>query len=346
MRSIDVRAPIMTGPRATEDWTLSVPVDASDVGVRVELCGICTPEQRVYKGTKPTYPYWGGHELSGTVAFLPQESRTELQVGDRVAILLMRRCGECRACRSGLDNHCAYLHPEARSGLPQGPGGFADLLAVPAYKVFAVPQHLPAGRIALIEPVACVSRGVGRARAKAGETVAVIGGGTMGLLHTILLAIRGCAVHVFDDDEVTHGAALAAGATAAGPLSQLSDPKWVEATTDGWGFDCVFCTRFGADAVTSAIAVAARGARIVLYQSIPDTDQLSISANFLHYREIELIGSVAQSAADVAAAIDIMGRRHDRFDALNIEIMPASSARDAFERALDPRVNRVMIDFR
>lgn len=344
---MQVRGLIITAPHRVEDRALAVPVAAaSEVGVRIELCGLCTPEQRVYRGAKPTYPYWGGHELTGTVASLPDDRPDGLNLGDRVAVLLMHRCGQCRACLSGLDNHCAYLHPQARDGVPQGPGGLADFIAVPPYKVFSVPVSVPAERAALVEPVACVIRGIDRARAGAGQTVAVIGGGTMGLLHAILLTIRGCTVFLFDDDAETHAPAKTAGARIGGPLKILADASQVEAMTGGWGFDCIFCTRFGADAIQTAIPAAARGGRIVLYQSIPGSDLLSIGANLLHYREIELIGTVAQSTADVRKAIAIMADHANRFNALQVNLWSASSAGEAFEQALDPHVNRVMLDFR
>lgn len=142
---MEVRGLVITCPRKVEEWTLSVPLAvSSEVGVRIELCGLCTPEQRVYRGAKPTYPYWGGHELSGTIVSLPDDVPDGLRVGDRVAVLLMRRCGQCRACRLGLDNHCAYLNPKARGGVPQGPGDWPILWAYPPIRFFPyLPFWLP-----------------------------------------------------------------------------------------------------------------------------------------------------------------------------------------------------------
>ncbi|EJZ17895.1 L-iditol 2-dehydrogenase, partial [Rhizobium sp. Pop5] len=104
--------------------------------------------------------------------------------------------------------------------------------------------------------------------------------------------------------------------------------------------------RFGVRGIQGAIAAASRGARIVLYQSIPTSDLLSVGANFLHYREIELIGTIAQSADDVRNAIRTIVEHAARFDVLQVNLWPSSNAQEAFEQALDPRVNRVMLDFR
>lgn len=344
---MQVQGLIIAGPRMVESQRLSVPDPCeSDVIVQVEFCGLCTPEQRVYRGTRATYPYWGGHELSGVIHSLPSKPEVAARIGDRVAVLLMRRCGHCHACRAGLDNHCAYLQPETRPGLPTGPGGLTDRIVVPAYKIFAVPPDLPQHLAAVVEPTACVARGVARAQPRRGEFAAVIGGGTMGLIHALLLSLKGCRVFVFDDDEATYHAARQAGACFAGPLAGLSDPQQRKAWTDGWGFDIICCTRFGAAAIRAALEIAARGARILLYQSNPNEDTVTLDPNLLHYREIQLIGTVAQSKLDVAEAVRLLTGNAGRFDALNIEIILASRAREAFERAIDPRVNRVLIDLR
>jgi L-iditol 2-dehydrogenase len=344
---VDVQGIIITGRRMVENQRLTVPdPNESDFVIQVEYCGLCTPEQRVYRGAKPTYPYWGGHELSGLVVAVSHGLRTPIHVGDRVAVLLMQRCGRCHACRRGLDNHCAYMHPLDAVGVPAGPGGLRDYVAVPAYKVFSVPVDLPPHMGALIEPVACVARSVQRANAKNEDFVAVVGGGTMGIIHTALLAAKGCRVHLFDDDALTHQAASAAGAHCVGPISQLCDPERVKQWTDGWGFDHVFCTRGGIGGIQSALNAVARGGCVVLFQSIPQIDLIALAANSLHYREIQIIGTVAQSARDIAAAIKILGSNHAWLHALKTEIFPASRPQDAFERALDSRVNRVIIDLR
>ncbi|MBW4421893.1 MAG: alcohol dehydrogenase catalytic domain-containing protein [Myxacorys californica WJT36-NPBG1] len=343
---MDVQGLIVTAPRRVSKQRLSVPEPvATDLVVRVEFCGLCTPEQRVYRGTRATYPYWGGHELAGVVEAAPY-SPADFKVGDRVAVLLMQRCGVCHACRKGFDNHCAYLHTGSRPGLPIGPGGLVDRIIVPSYKAFRVPQLLSAEKAALIEPVACVLRSIERARPRAGEQAAVIGGGTMGLLHTALLTRKGCRVFLFDDDEATYSQGIAAGAVSCEALSAVEDTQKQNAWTDGWGFDLVACTRFGARAVTLALSALARGGRIVLYQSITDNDDVRIGANLVHYREIEIIGTVAQSAANVSAAVALMAHDHFFLDILRTEIIPASRAEDAFEAALSPQVNRVLIDLR
>src|SRR5262249_20244958 len=157
-----------------------------------------------------------------------------------------------------------------------GPGGLSERIAVAPYKLFQVPQELTAEMVALTEPVACALRSVRRAKPHPGAFALVFGGGTMGLIHTILLTLEGCKVFLVDDDVATHGPACAAGARHVGPLDTLRGLDPINEFTDGWGFDLVFCTRFGAQAVHTGIRAAARGGRVVLYQSIVPTSPVSV----------------------------------------------------------------------
>jgi L-iditol 2-dehydrogenase len=167
----------------------------------------------------------------------------------------------------------------------------------------------------------------------------------MGLIHTIALALNGCRVHLFDDDERRREAALAAGACFAGSPDLLSDRRHVDAWTDGWGFDALFCTRLGSRAVELSIQAAARGGRVILYQSILGGDSITLSANALHYREIRIIGSIAQSASDFRAAVGFLAQHAEKFSILHTEVFPAAAAAEAFRRSITGEVNRVMIAF-
>ncbi|MBV8190006.1 MAG: alcohol dehydrogenase catalytic domain-containing protein [Alphaproteobacteria bacterium] len=344
---IAVDAIVVSGPRAVRTERLFIPgPNADQLIVKVELCGLCTPEQRVYRGNRATYPYWGGHELCGVLEHVPPALDRTLRVNARVAVGLMRRCGQCAACRAGLDNHCAYLHPEPRDLLPIGPRGLSDRLVVAPSMVFPVPDTLPAEKVALAEPVACSLHSVRQAAPRKGETALVIGGGTMGLIHIVLLTLRDCRVFVVDDDAATASACEAAGASFLGPFAVLDELGPLASLTQGWGHDVVVCTRFGARAIEAASRVAARGGRIVLYQSIDGADEVRLSANLLHYRELQLIGTIAQTSADITAAIELLAAHADRFDCLSVETIPVTQPQKAFECAIQPQVNRVMLDFR
>jgi L-iditol 2-dehydrogenase len=168
----------------------------------------------------------------------------------------------------------------------------------------------------------------------------------MGLLHTAILSRRGCRVVVFDNDPETYSAALAAGASCCERPSALGNPVAVRSWTDNWGFDLLVCTRFGGHGVSLALGAAARGAHLVLYQSIEGNDRVEFSANWIHYHEIEIIGTIAQTASDVYEAVGLMAEDHTIVDMLRTKVVPIANFQEAFEMSLNPQVNRVAIDFR
>ena len=84
----------------------------------------------------------------------------------------------------------------------------------------------------------------------------------MGLIHALLLSLKGCCVYIFDDDAATYDAPscrrLFCGTTRSAIRSTACQGSW----TGGWGFDLIFCTRFGTTAIRTALTAAARGGRL------------------------------------------------------------------------------------
>ncbi|MEA2242526.1 MAG: L-iditol 2-dehydrogenase, partial [Solirubrobacteraceae bacterium] len=156
--------------------------------VAVRACGLCTWEQRVYRGTKPHYPFAGGHEIGGVVEEAP---RGGLEPGTTVAVSRLPRCWTCDACKSGKDNLCAY-GTRAMSD-PDGPGGLAEYVIASARDVVAVRARTPA-EAALVEPLACVQNSLAIAEIGQGTRLAIIGNGFMGVLHARAAATVGAQV--------------------------------------------------------------------------------------------------------------------------------------------------------
>jgi L-iditol 2-dehydrogenase len=341
-----VQGVVITGPREVGRERLVVDLPGAEyVKVAVRSCGLCTWEQRVYRGAKPTYPFWGGHELSGTVEDVETRQPTLLSRGDRVALALLRRCGHCELCKRGLDNHCVYVRPEPRGTLPPGPRGLSDYIYVPLYQVFRLHPNAPFEMGTLVEPLACVLRSVDRAAVGVSDVAVVLGAGTMGLIHTALLRLRGCRVIVLDDDETTHRNARAAGADLVLPSRHPAILDEIRRATDGRGADAIFCVRGGVQGIELALTLAARGGRLVLFQSIRDADRVRVSANDVHYREVSVIGTISQGLSDFQRAADLVSQQPELLSFLVTESMSAEQVRAAFERAVGPDAHRVMISF-
>ncbi|MFP5068350.1 zinc-dependent alcohol dehydrogenase [Pseudonocardia nantongensis] len=156
--------------------------------VRVAYAGICGSDRELVAGTRAPgyvrYPVVPGHEWSGTVVDLGPEADPRL-LGRKVVGEGFRYCGRCTACRRGDTNLCLSGYDE--TGFTR-PGACADLLRLPARLLHPLPDDADLRAAALVEPAACVADAVRVARLSPGERVAVVGGGTLGLLAVQLAA--------------------------------------------------------------------------------------------------------------------------------------------------------------
>src|SRR5438093_5296124 len=93
------RAVVQTGPRQLELRTLPLPeIDDDSALLRVEACGICGSDAEQYAGVIPVrFPLIPGHEPLGVIERLGDRAgkRWGVNVGDRVAVEALIRCGHC-----------------------------------------------------------------------------------------------------------------------------------------------------------------------------------------------------------------------------------------------------------
>src|SRR5262249_52547700 len=121
--------------------------------------------------------------------------------GDRVVVPHHVACGECVLCRRGAETLC----PVFRENLLT-PGGFSEHILVGERAVrratFLVPEDLSDEAAVFLEPAACVLRGIRHARLAEMDSggaplvAAVLGAGSMGLLHLLVLKALLPAVRV------------------------------------------------------------------------------------------------------------------------------------------------------
>ena len=165
--------------------------------VKIKACNICTSEYGVYNGsrTRP-YPLVFGHEWAGEV--LETGSHVDhLKKGDMVACgyefdptspeSLEGRTGECRHIKTAND-----LNPDGY----YGNAGFAEYAVKSKVGLYRITPGVDPAVAGLLEPIASVVFGLRKLNVHWGETVVVIGGGTMGLLNALMAREYGARVLV------------------------------------------------------------------------------------------------------------------------------------------------------
>lgn len=148
--------------------------------IKVRSAGICGSDIGAFRGTNGlvTYPRIIGHEIAGEIISLPEHNPRHLKVGDHVIVDPYLYCGSCYPCSIGRTNCCTDLkvlgvHVE---------GGMAEYFAHPADMLWKLPEDMPWELAPIAEPLTIALHGIHRGRLKAGEHVAIIGAGPIGIL--------------------------------------------------------------------------------------------------------------------------------------------------------------------
>jgi L-iditol 2-dehydrogenase len=130
-----------------------------------------------------------GHEMAGTV-MEAGEGVEDFVPGGRVVALNSAPCGQCYFCERGQENLC--------DDLLFNNGAYAEFIRIPerivAKNTLHVPDHVPLEHAALTEPLACAVHGFVDCGPRPGDTVAVIGGGPLGLMILHVAALTGYEV--------------------------------------------------------------------------------------------------------------------------------------------------------
>ena len=285
-----------------------------EVRLRIDYCGICATdvEEYVY-GPKFIFhdepnaltgkktPIVTGHEITGTIEKLG-DGVSGLSIGDRAVIDSLLTCGKCSWCRSGRQYLCAQL-AVVGFGLD---GGLAEYLVWPASHIIRLPDNVSSEEAALVEPASVALHAVRRGEIGPGQTVAVLGVGTVGMLAMQAAKSRGARVIAVDTRQMSLDLAAELGAdstvspSSGDPLSALLD------LTDGVGPDVVIDAAGGKNTPELAIQWVRRGGRVVLvaiYTSEPQFD-----FNDIMSREVDVVGSLAYERLDVEEVVDLMAR--------------------------------------
>jgi len=183
-----MNAAVLHAPADLRYERVNVPAIREDEAlVRVRAAGVCGSDLgRVMKTGTYRFPTIPGHEFCGEVAAVGAAVQG-VRVGDRVAVAPILPCLDCEFCASGDYGLCdRYNYLGSRTD-----GGFAQFVAAPAKNLIPLPDSLSFAEGAMIEPAAVTLHGMMRVGVNAGETVAVLGCGTIGLFAIQFAKIMG-----------------------------------------------------------------------------------------------------------------------------------------------------------
>ena len=273
--------------------------------LRTRVVGLCGTDLFKLDTASTTEGQVLGHELVGEVVAVGG-STMGFASGDRVAVPHHVACGVCALCRRGAETMCVAF----RENLLE-PGGFADHVLVKArasrFAARKLPNELSDAAAVFLEPAACVSRGIRRSALAAGATAVVIGAGSMGLLHLLVLKAHwaDCRVVMVETAPDRMGLPLALGASACVAPGEPARCAVLEAS-DGLGGDAVFDTVGGPQTLRQGLALTRAGGSVVLFAHAQVGARADFDLNLLFKHERRVIGTYSGGLSEQQEVFELL----------------------------------------
>ncbi|TGE39303.1 2,3-butanediol dehydrogenase [Desulfosporosinus fructosivorans] len=285
---------------------------AGEVKIKVQWCGICGTDLHEYLAgpifinTEP-HPLTGhkapvilGHEFAGDIVEVGP-GVDSLKVGDRVTADACQHCGKCYFCQRNMTQLCQQV---AFTGLNAN-GAFAEYVNVPVNTLYKLSDNISYEAGALIEPLAVGFHAVRQAPLLAGESVVILGAGTIGLSTLQAARAAGASkIFVIEVARARKEYALKLGATAVFDPTEVDVVQKVREATGGLGADVSLECIGHEKTVPLAIDLARSAGKVVLV-GIPERES---SMNFFGVvaTEKKITGCLCYNG-EFAPVIDLLG---------------------------------------
>jgi L-iditol 2-dehydrogenase len=300
--------------------------------IQVKTVGMCGSEVHAFQGTHPfrKAPVILGHEMAGDVVSVG-ETVADFEPGDRVVVDPQWTCGECTYCRAGDINLC----PSKKVlGTTSWPGAFGEYVVTPEEAVFPLPDNLSYAQGSLIEPLTIGVHVARRADLKEGESVAILGSGSIGGMVSGVCHAHGTAPIIAADirQHCLDAARERMGATHDFLLPDERFVDQVKALTGGEGVDVTFITADDASLVNLAVDMTKRRGRIVLVALLTEVP-LEFMALPVIGKELQIIGSSMSNNDDVREAIELAASGRVDAEGILTHVLPIEEAQRGMELA-------------
>jgi L-iditol 2-dehydrogenase len=298
-----VRAALLHGPGDLRIATLPDPAPGpGEVVLAIRSALTCGTDVKTVRRGHPSiarYPSRLGHEFAGVVEAVGP-GVDAVVTGDVVFCGNSAPCGACHQCRRGRESLCEDLLYLL--------GGFGEKLLVPEriakVNLHRLPPALDVGLAPLAEPLACAVHAVDAVAPRPGDAVAVVGGGSLGLLLCALCASAGALPIVLDPHPERLARAPAFGAVHTVQATRgEGDVRRVRGLTEGRGADLVFEAVGRPEAWELAVAMASPGGTVNLFGGCARDATFTVPTARVHYEEVTLLGTYHHAPRYIAEAL-------------------------------------------
>ena len=266
------RAAYMTGLNKLEIREIEVPVPKEkQVLVKLEYVGICGSDVHYLEHGKigdfiVNGDFILGHECAGTIVAIGSKVEN-LKVGDKVALEPGITCGQCEYCKTGRYNLCPDVEFLAT---PPYHGCFMNYIAFPETMAFKLPDRISTKEGALVEPLAVGMHAAKQGNVKLGDSVVILGSGTIGLVTLLACKAFGATdITVVDVIPKRLEYAKKLGATTVINATEVDVLAEIDKLTNKQGVDIVIETAGSAKTIAQTPYLIKNGGCIVLVGMAP-----------------------------------------------------------------------------
>ena len=304
-------AAVLYGKEHLQVEPVAVPtINRGDILVRVKVALTCGTDVKVfsrgYHARMIVPPAVFGHELAGDVV-AAGEDVTKFSIGQRVVAANSAPCDQCFFCRRGLQNLC--------EDLLFNNGAYAEYIRIPARIVerntYLIPEHVGYSDAALVEPLACVVRGFEETAPREGDTIAIIGLGSIGLMFAKLAKLYGCRVIAVGRRRSQLERAAALGVDELIAVEGDTNPvNTIRSLTHGRGVDIAIEAVGKPQTWQWAVDMVRRGGTVNFFGGCPNDSKVSLDTALLHYSEITCKATFHHTPAYIRKALDLVCAGH------------------------------------
>ncbi|MHB9096928.1 MAG: zinc-dependent alcohol dehydrogenase [Syntrophales bacterium] len=313
---------VLTGPYRFEMKELPVPEPAdNDVLIATRKVGICGSEITAYRGTHPYRipPVILGHEMAGSVLAAGRNVK-RFTAGDRVVVKPHTFCGWCPNCLRGEQNICRQKRV---LGSREWPGAFGAFIVSPEYLVHPLPDAIDDDEAALLDPLCVGVHAVRKAGVQAGDRVAILGAGSIGLSTLLLAQATGAVAYCTDVRPANLEIARALGARETFNVARAEESGRLEALATDLPPDTVFVTAGVEEEIPRAVKMVRRGGQVIVVAHFPRPN-VAVDMFTLLTQEKRIQGSITYTGLDLERGIHLLAER-------GVDVRPLISERRDLE---------------
>ena len=264
-----------------------------------------------------------GHEIVAQIIEI--KSKTNFKVDDKIITSHHIPCGTCRFCKNGNVSMCEHF-----KNTNIIPGGFSEFVYLSEEHLnnvaHLIPENLTEIEASFYEPLGCCVRAVKRGNLKRGQSVLVVGLGSIGILMAQALNAYGAEVTGCDliPERIEFLKKLGINA-----LNVKDLPERMEA-------DAVYMTSGADKALDTALKSVRNGGTILIFSSTPLNS--GYQNNEIYYRELTILGSYSPSPQDLKDSLELL-----RTGKVRVKGISTTYAHKDIQKAIDDTVsNKIM----